>query len=218
MSAIRAVQLVDQKITVLGGGINQRYLGVSEGTREARERKEILFVGALKQRKGLREAVEALALVQSNYIYRIVGAYRDNDPYVTSVKQRITALGLEERVVFEGRVSESVLQALYQQADLFLMLSMNNGADFEGYGLVYLEANAYGVPCIGPNDSGVSDAIVDGTTGYVVDQRNPSAAAAVIDKVLQQQSISAEVCRAWAAANSIDKKAKIMMRLYQRHL
>lgn len=216
MVAIGAAQLIDQKIYILGGGINQRYLRISLGARKPHDRGEILFVGALKPRKGLMESIEALALVQSNYVYRIVGSYRDSDQYVKSLKQRIDALGLSDRIVVEGRVSESRLQSLYQQADLFLMLSTNNGADFEGYGLVYLEANAYGVPCIGPNDSGVSDAIVDGKTGYIVDQYNPSSVAAMIDHVLQHQPISAAECRAWASANSIDKKAKIMMQLYQR--
>ncbi len=219
MKAIGELKLVQDKTFILAGGVDvSRIVAGKEETviQKNNSPKEILFVGALKPRKGLLEAINALNFVQSNYIYRIVGTYKENDPYVNTVKAKIAEYGLEKNVVFEGQVTDEKLQNLYQKADLFLMLSTNNGADFEGYGLVYIEANAHGVPCIGPKDSGVSDAILEAKTGYLVDQYDSKAVGVKIDQILIQNPIKAADCIAWAIANSTDKKAKAMLGLYQK--
>ena len=52
------------------------------------------------------------------------------------------------------------------------MLSINDGKAFEGFGLVFLEANAKGMPCIGSINCGAEEAILNGKTGYIVDPYN----------------------------------------------
>jgi glycosyltransferase involved in cell wall biosynthesis len=213
MSTINSLPMVEKKITILSGGIDFSEFS-SPHEHNLSPISEILFVGAIKPRKGLVEAIEALALVKKNFIFRVVGTYRESDPYFILLKQKIKEYGLEKKIVFVGQVSDSELQKLYSKADLFLMLSTNNGADFEGYGLVYLEANAYGVPCIGPNDSGVSDAIVNGKTGYLVNQYDSPNVAGVIDDVLINHPIRSEDCVDWATENSKEKKSDKAVVLY----
>jgi len=213
MSVINATTSVDKKMAVSSGGIDLSKFVLRHGN-NASTTKEILFVGAIKPRKGLKEAIDALAHVKADYIFRIVGMYNDGDPYFQLLKQKIAEYKLGRKVIFVGQVSDDQLKELYSNANLYLMLSTNNGADFEGYGLVYVEANAYGVPCIGPNDSGVSDAIVDGKTGYLVNQFDAPAVAKTIDSVLAGGLISPENCVAWAKENSKEKKASQMMALY----
>ncbi len=214
MSAIKALSLIENKMIILAGGIDP--MSIKERpVRPASKTGEILFVGALKRRKGLKEAIEALALVKQDFVYRVVGVCSENDSYIMLLKKKIAEYGLEKKVVFAGQVSDFDLQKMYEKADLFLMLSTNNGADFEGYGLVYLEANAHGVPCIGPNDSGVSDAIIEGKTGYLVNQYDAPAVAKTIEHVLRNRPIAPADCVAWARENSIEKKAKIIITLYQ---
>ncbi len=215
MTAIGEQSLVANKIDVLAGGVHMEHATPNIPAKN-NSPKEILFVGALKPRKGLLEAINALAFVKTNVVYRIVGTYKEQDPYIQLLKQKITEHHLEGKIIFEGQVSNEKLQALYANADLFLMLSTNNGADFEGYGLVYIEANAHGVPCIGPKDSGVSDAIRDGKTGFLVDQYNSQTVAQKVDAVLVGNLIKPEDCIAWARENSTDKKAAVMLGLYKK--
>lgn len=223
MSAAGMANLVEGKTDVLAGGVDVSRISVRtkkslNGGSDTAVRKEILFVGAVKPRKGVKEAIDALAQVNltTDFIFRIVGTYRDTDPYIILLREKIAEYGLAEKVVFTGVVSDQDLACLYDSADLFLMLSTNNGADFEGYGLVYIEANAHGVPAIGPNDSGVSDAILDGRTGYLVNQYDPASVARKIEDVLERATINSADCQAWARENTVEKKAIAMCEIYKR--
>ena len=60
----------------------------------------------------------------------------------------------------------------------------NSGGAFEGFGLTYLEANAYGKPVVGTLDCGAEDAIDDGDNGYLVPQRDPNAVAEALLRLL----------------------------------
>lgn len=73
-------------------------------------------------------------------------------------------LGLEKQVVFIGQVSQQELCKILQETSLFLLLSRE-----ESFGLVFLEANACGVPVIGSRIDGIPEAIEEGKSGYLVD-------------------------------------------------
>ena len=97
--------------------------------------------------------------------------------------QRLAArLGLEDRVSFLGRRSVAEIVSLYNLADLFVLLTREEPPDVEGFGLVFLEAAACGLPSLGGRSGGIPEAIVEGQTGWLVDPGDPRAiAAGVID-------------------------------------
>ncbi len=218
MAAIGGEKLLEGKLSIVSGGVAGESIDAMPRNPLSNSPKEILFVGALKPRKGVTEALEVLAHVKSDFIYRIVGSHDLKNPYIALINEKIRSLGLEGKVVLVGSVSDAELKLLYEKADLFLMLSMNNGADFEGFGLVYIEANGKGVPVIGSRDSGVADAIVSGKTGYLVDQHDVVRVAGLIDDVLQKNTIRAEDCLAWARENRSDVKAKKVFEIYSNLL
>lgn len=84
-------------------------------------------------------------------------------------------MDVAEAVRFHGVVSESALQAHYAQASLFIMPSRA-----EGFGFVFLEAMAHGLPVIGGNVDATPEVIVDGETGLLID---PTSVEAVIEAV-----------------------------------
>jgi phosphatidylinositol alpha-1,6-mannosyltransferase len=93
-----------------------------------------------------------------------------------SVLERLAVdIGVTERVSFTGRVDDETLRHLYRDNDLFVLPSTG-----EGFGLVYVEAMAHGLPCIGAAGCGTEDAIDDGVTGRLVDQPTPAAIAAAV--------------------------------------
>lgn len=142
----------------------------------------ILSVGAVKRRKGTLELVRALAVVRQqfpNVQCVIVGSLSAEPEYARQVQAAIRELQLEDCVRLLGHVTEDELMRWYGQADVFVLPSMNDGWKFEGYGLVYLEAAAAGLPVIGTTDCGAEDAIDDGLTGLLVSQ------ARVVDELPQ---------------------------------
>jgi phosphatidylinositol alpha-1,6-mannosyltransferase len=109
------------------------------------------------------------------------------------------AAELHAPVVFLGRVPHDDLPALYGCADVFSMMCRNRwgGLEQEGFGIVFVEAAACGVPQIAGDSGGAAEAVLDGVTGYVV--TNPtdvSALAARIDTVLSDHDLRNSMAKA----------------------
>ena len=127
----------------------------------------LLTVARLVERKGHVDVLEALARLKhkySNIRYVIVG----EGPYENIIRKRISDLSLNHFVDLKGKVSESELEHYYSSSDVFVMphKQLKNG-DTEGCPTVFLEASLHKLPVIGGEAGGVSDAIVDGVTGYI---------------------------------------------------
>jgi glycosyltransferase involved in cell wall biosynthesis len=144
----------------------------------------ILAVGQLKPRKGFHLLVQAMPQVRAvipNAQAIFIGDTSANPAYVAGLRQTVAALRLSEAVHFLGLTPEPLLLAWFGAADVFTLPSLNDGPVFEGFGLVYLEAAAAGLPTIGPRDCGAESAIRHGETGLLVPQNNvPALAEAVI--------------------------------------
>ncbi|HEX9889277.1 MAG TPA: glycosyltransferase family 4 protein [Nitriliruptorales bacterium] len=98
---------------------------------------------------------------------------------------RAAARGLE-RVVISGAVSWAELPAAYAAADVFAMPCRTRlaGTDVEGLGIVYLEAQACGVPAIAGRSGGAPEAVREGETGLTVDGTNPAEVARAVGELL----------------------------------
>jgi len=73
--------------------------------------------------------------------------------------------------------------------DIFIMPSKNINGDFEGFGIVYLEANMAGKPVIASQSGGVGDAVVNGVNGLLVDQENIDKIADAIIKLVEDENL-----------------------------
>ncbi|HUH06432.1 MAG TPA: glycosyltransferase family 4 protein [Egibacteraceae bacterium] len=105
-------------------------------------------------------------------------------PLEAKLAARIETLALDGRVILAGEVPAADLPAHHAAADLFAMPCRTRlgGLDVEGLGIVFLEAQACGVPVIAGDSGGAPDALIDGETGRLVDGSDPDdVAAAVID-------------------------------------
>jgi glycosyltransferase involved in cell wall biosynthesis len=209
---------LSSKTIVVNNGINLSKYPLSISPAHQEEIKKILFVGSVKERKGVLQSIEALKNYKENFSdqfkYYIVGSYFENDNYFQECLSRIRDYGLQDNIVFTQRVSDEKLAEFYRNSDLFLMLSINNGKQFEGFGLVYLEANAWGVPCIGSINCGVEDAIADGKTGYLANPFKSQDVALKIDNILTKKLIAPVDCINWANEHNIKIKAKEVLVAY----
>ena len=78
-------------------------------------------------------------------------------------------LNLQDKVVFAGFVTDDKLNQHYNLADIVAMPNTEEAGDIEGFGMVFLEANAAGKPVIGGRSGGTAEAVADGESGFLVD-------------------------------------------------
>jgi len=149
----------------------------------------ILTVARLVPRKGHRASLKAFAKVCSEFPdahYLIVGT----GPEESRIRLQVEELGLQKRVTLAGFISGEQLPDLYNSCNIMLLANRQEAnGDLEGFGIVFLEANAAGKPVVGGKSGGAVEAIEDGVTGYLVDPDNPDAIAAGLRRLLSDSSL-----------------------------
>lgn len=153
----------------------------------------ILSVGSPKPRKGFLFSIPAFAGLAksspqhpklSNLRYVIVGDVDHGE-----ISDLISSEGVRPRVAVFPKVSQAFLVALYREAELFLLMPYSAGKDVEGFGLVFLEAAAAGLPVVGTRGSGAEDAIRDGQNGILVRPRDSAAASEAMRRILTNEGL-----------------------------
>jgi phosphatidylinositol alpha-1,6-mannosyltransferase len=154
----------------------------------------LLTVGRLVPRKGIDTTLQALpALLDAvpDLTYLVVGTGPDRDRL-----ERLAAdLGVRDNVRFTGEVSFEDLPHYYNIADAFAMPSREAPPDVEGFGIVFLEAGACGVPVVGARSGGVPDAVRDGETGLLVPPSSPDALAEALTRLLTSPDLAERLGR-----------------------
>lgn len=151
----------------------------------------LLSVGRLDPYKGHDIVLAALAQLKDaelRWTYVIAG----EGPARKHLERLVASFGFEDRVWFLGAVDDRELVRLYMACDLFLLLSREapDRGDAEGFGIVFLEANAAGKAVIGGRSGGIPDAIVEGETGLLVDPVDPKAVRDAIHRLLEDRDLA----------------------------
>lgn len=190
-------KLPEVMITIINPGIDVEKFSQSTSHRYVSdEAPYLLGVGAVKARKGYDVSIRAFALAKQKFPtlrYVIVGSQTNQPGFFKEMGALAQRLGVEKDVDFRTKVADPELQELYQGASLFILTSVNQGFHFEGFGMVFLEAAAYGVPSIGTLGNGIADAVLDGETGILVPQHDPGATAEAICRLLGDTSLTARM-------------------------
>ena len=141
----------------------------------------LLTVGRLVPRKGVDVVVRALRRLPTHVAYRVVGS----GPDLARLRQLAADEGVAGRVAFLGRIDADRLAEEYQRCAIYVQPSRRTAdGQLEGYGLVYFEAAAWGRPVIAGRSGGEVDAVVDGTTGVLVDGASVDAVTSAISSLL----------------------------------
>lgn len=137
----------------------------------------------LLEKKGIDHAIRAFARLARDHAavtFLVVGT----GPYAETLQGIAATEGVADRVVFTGAVADVDLADHYALGDVFVMpnRALPSG-DTEGFGLVFLEANAAGLPVIAGQDGGSVDAVKDGVNGLIVDGRSIDAIEAAMRRL-----------------------------------
>lgn len=131
----------------------------------------LLALGRLVRRKGFDMTIRALAGLTEEQLDRHVYLIAGSGPDEGHLKRAVPH-ALRGKVKFLGEVSDREKWEWLQLADIFIMPARDIAGDYEGFGIVYLEANICGKPVIAGRSGGVGDAVEDGVSGLLVDPEN----------------------------------------------
>lgn len=171
----------------------------------------LLSVGRLTKRKGLLEFVKfCLPEIKKkvpNVKLVIVGedaeqaVKTDKVSIKSSIVREATNHCVQDALVFLGKLDEAELNAAYSSSDLHVFPVKNIRGDVEGFGMVALEAAANGLPTVAFNVGGISDAVKNNISGWLVEEENYTQMSKLIINELNSESpsITASNCREYAA-------------------
>ena len=180
----------------------------------------ILSVGALKPRKGYHNSIRAFVAVADkikNLNYIIIGQGEESD-YAKELKNIIKKNDLEKRVFFLSKgIDDSQLLGFYINAEIFVLTSTGENHHFEGFGIVYLEAAASGLPVVATRNGGAVSATRDGYNSILVPQNDPEETANAILGVLENPELKSSLSnngREWVKEFSWEKIIKKYIEIY----
>jgi glycosyltransferase involved in cell wall biosynthesis len=188
---VRRLHIAPERVTVIPLGCEPRFHPVVDARHLASVRQKyglparyLLCVSTLEPRKNLPVLLQAYALLRAERHHedlKLVIAGRKGWLY-QDIFAMVTALDLQQDVVFTGFVDDEDLPDLYRGARLFVFPSL-----YEGFGLPILEAMASGVPVIASNTSSMPE--VAGDAAILVDPRHPQALAEGLRRILAETAL-----------------------------
>jgi len=179
----------DNQVHLLPNAIHLEKYGIGEKPHYLEQRyglggkKVLMTLGRLQQseqQKGIDEMLEILPAVlpeEKNLSYLIAGDGDDKQ----RLERKAASLGLSRHVVFAGRVREAEKADHYRLADVFVMPGRQ-----EGFGFVYLEAMASGIPVVASSLDGSREAVLNGELGELADPDDREALKAAIRRALRR--------------------------------
>ena len=201
LSVLGGGEKLERKIRVVRNGVDpDRFVAGAVPSVRGRYgldgKKVILTLARLVERKGQDKMIEALPAIKReipDVRYVICGKGSD--------EARLRRIAVEQcvsdEVVFAGFVPNEVRAAFYDACDIYAMPSREipEKGDVEGFGITYLEANAFGKPVIGGRSGGVAEAVIDGVTGLLVDPWDVNAIASACIRLLKEPDLAERLGR-----------------------
>ena len=144
---------------------------------DLKDRKILLSVGRLAERKGLREFVKyslpQIIEQESQAILVVIGEEPTNSlasksQKVQDILEEADKQGLSDHLRFLGKVDNRTLSQAYEAASVHVFPVKHSDTDPEGFGMVAIEAAAHGTPTVAFATGGVIDAVSDGKTGFLI--------------------------------------------------
>lgn len=171
--------------------------------------KILLTVGRLVKRKGVAWFVnQTIPKFNSKFLYFISG----EGPEKGNIQKVIAQKKLQKRVFLLGKTDFKMLRLLYNSADIFIMPNITVKGDIEGFGIVALEAASCGLPVIASNIEGIKDAVLEGKTGRLIEEKNSLKFVEAIKRINLNRE---EIMKAVKNKFSWDKIKQLYLNLFK---
>ena len=211
-------------IEVINPGVDADFFGDTQTSRydAARYKPYIASVGQLRWRKGYHFSIRGFAKVAARFpaLHYVIVGKKYKEDYYMRLCALIKELHLEGRVfILEDVATREELADVYREAELFCLFSQNVNHDVEGFGQVFLEAAAAGLPVVGSKNCGIDDAVRDGENGILVPTRSADDFADAILAILCDEKLKKEMgmrSRAFARASGWEQRIEEYVDVYQQ--
>jgi len=174
----------------------------------------VLFVGRAVPHKGIEHLVEA-----AKYVPEAMFVVAGDGPFLPAARRLAALFGVEDRILFPGKIAYRDLPEFYAACDVFVLPSVSR---LEAFGIVALEAMATAKPVVVTDIPGVREVVTDGVEGLLADPVHPEDLAAKIRTLLANPDRRAEMGRRGRdkveSRFRIDQVAIAVERLYEEVL
>ncbi|WP_020482275.1 glycosyltransferase family 4 protein [Methylomonas sp. MK1] len=170
--------------------------------------------------KNIHNVIKAFALLKDKFQFKYViisgnntGNYKDELDFL------IKSNGLEDRIFIEGRKSIEELLEYYRKAGLFILVSYAEPENFEGFGIVFLEANACGTPVLTSKQGGMSDYVKEGENGFYVKDIDAEGIKYALERYLSDQiQFNGSIIKQSPLAYKWSNIANRILEIYKNHI
>ncbi|MBO2640746.1 MULTISPECIES: glycosyltransferase family 4 protein [Shewanella] len=149
------------KIEIAPNPLDHNFMAIAHERTNNSERKniKILSMARLVEGKGFSSVIDAMTIMPDNFSLTIAG----DGPLMSSLKNKVYKLGLDDRVSFTGWINYEKKSELYLNHDLFCLTSK-----YDSFGMGYLEAMACGLPVVALAYQAIPDVVPDSLAGVLI--------------------------------------------------
>jgi len=204
MEEFLAIGIPENKFDIITPGVDtSRFFPVKKNPElikkyDLEDKFVLLTVARLDERKGhdyVIRAISELRVKHPEIRYIIVGKGREE----TALRNLVNKLDVSEQVIFAGYVPDADLPNFYNLSDVFILLNRQSveneqlKGDYEGFGIVFLEASACAKPVIAGNFGGIYDAVDNNKSGYIIDGTDMNTIIATIESIISDPALRKQI-------------------------
>ena len=168
------------------------------------------------ERKNVSTVIEALNILHQsfpNFSFQLAG----DGPQKKLLLKKLANVHFSWN--YHGKISdEEKTQTFYPNLDVFVMPTLESKHDVEGFGIVYLEANASGVPVISAKSGGAKEALLENISGLFADPKNPEDIAKKIKRILESKKYTTKTILAWAKQFDVAISGQEYQKIYAQFI
>ena len=186
----------EEKIIVIPNGVNSPNVQIKS---DFSAPLKLISVGRLEKSKGFHILLDAVSKLDLDFKLTIIG----DGPYEAKLKEKAERLNLSGKVIFLGKIQRAEIYEQLSNAHIFIFPTLR----YEGFPMVLVESLIMGIPVIGSNIGGVSDAIIDNFNGYLTKLND----VADLTKKIQKLNTDRELLKTFSANALQDANSKYTM-------
>jgi glycosyltransferase involved in cell wall biosynthesis len=195
---LRSLTDAPGKIQLVYHGLDfSRFPPVAEGAAKTGGTFTIVSVGRAVEKKGYADLLRALAMLGEDRNWRF--EHTGGGALSAQLKQQAAKLGIADRITWRGPQESSFIFDMLKRADLFVLPSrLARSGDRDGLPNVLMEAQAFAVPVLATNVSGIPELITHGNTGWLVPERDPRGLAKAMRQLMADDALRLRLAKAGA--------------------
>lgn len=171
-------------------GVNHIFFKPTSLSKIIGDKLKLCTISRIEQFKGHDFVANVIAKMPLEYRQRIEWNIAGTGDYLDKLINIVNELGIQHIVKFHGFVIDKDLPKFYDQNDLFILCTREDSrsTNVEGFGLVFLEAQACGIPVIGTHTGGISDAIEEKNGGWLIEQDNECSLSELLISLIDDRT------------------------------